>query len=245
MAQIAPPVPASPATGTGSASQAASVSPESTQAPGRLEQLEQTYRDALQKRHRKLIDQYLIDLKAAQTAALSETEKAAYAAEISKITRLVTVGNGIVEPPQTRVETGKSLLATGQIPGQVFSLDPNETINPGPVGASYVTLGEQSWKLSKLAAGTYQIVAEYSCPEVPLDASVEVTFAGKTARSDVAPDMKTKDKETYLLLRLGRIEITEDVTEQIFTAKANGTSPWLQVKRILLARVLRKPKVKP
>ena len=234
-AQIAPPVPA----------QTPAVSPEVSQAPGRLEQMELTYRDALQKRHRKLIDQYLLDLKAAQVSALTEPEKAAYAAEIARITRLITTGNGIVEPPQTRIDAGRPTVATGQIPGQVYSLDPHETIVPGTVGADHVMLGEQSWRLSKLAAGTYQIVAEYACVEVPADAKVEVSFAGQTEKSEVAAGMKTRDNKTYLLLRLGRIELDEDVTDQVFTATASGTTPWLQVKRILVARVMRKPKVKP
>jgi hypothetical protein len=212
---------------------------------GRLEQLEATYRDALQKRHKKIIDQYFLELKNAQALATTAADRTAFQAEITRLTNLRTLGTGILEPAATPQPTAP-VSTIAAVPGRVFSLEPHETLVPQTPGVSTLMLGDHSWKLSKLSEGTYQIVAEYSCAAVPKDAAVEVTFAGQTIQNRVGEDMSTRDDKTFLFLRLGRLTVTEEKLNELIRVQAKGgTAPWLNVKRIVLSRLGKKGKENP
>ena len=233
--QIAPPSPAAPSNVPSAVVSESAASGN----PGRLEQLEATYLENLRARHKPVIAQYLADLRVAQAKAISAAEKSAYAAEIARVAKIVTDG-GIVVPARktpSPVAAASGTASAVQARGMVFSLDPEEAIPVPAAGTTSLMLGEAGWKLSKLAAGSYDIVAEYSCPTLPEGGAVEVEFAGQKITRVMRSSAATKDGETYRLTRLTRLSVKDDQLAQVMTVRATGgTEPWLKVRRILISK---------
>lgn len=212
------------------------------QAPDKLAQMEATYRESLKTRHQPIIQQYLTELRTAQARALTMEEKSAYAAEMARVAKIVTDG-GVVTPRVSEPTPAPVTPANAPMGrGIVFSLDPHEAVPAQPEGAETVPLGTASWTLSKLQPGTYELVAEYSCPTVPEGGSVKVEFAGLTETRPLRATHATKDAATVRLLRIGRLVLPQEVVgaQMVVTATPSDTA-WFSVRRILLARAEKKP----
>lgn len=207
----------------------------------KLEQMEATYRDSLKSRHLPLIQQYVTELRLAQTKAITAAEKTVYAEEIARIARIVNEG-GIVWPVTEAPIATAATPAASERSGVVFSLDPSETNPPQPDGAEVVSLGTTTWTLSRLPAGTYELVAEYSCPEVPEGGEVQVRFDGMEEKRSLKASNATKDPATVRLMRLGRLVVKQEVLGgQITVSASPGPDAWFTVRRILIARPEKRP----
>lgn len=211
-------------------------------APGKIEQMEATYRESLKARHLPLIQQYLTELRTAQTRALTMEEKSAYAAEMARVAKMVTEG-GIVSPRTAEPAPVVSVPAASPMGrGVVFSLDPHEALPAQPEGAESVPLGSATWTLSKLQPGTYDVVAEYSCPAVPEGGSIRIDYAGLQENKALRPTHATKDAATVRLLRIGRLVLKQEVLgAQMTISAAPDAAPWFSVRRILLSRAEKQP----
>ena len=100
-----------------------------------------------------------------------------------------------------------------------------------------VPLGSATWKLSALAAGTYDLVARYTCPTVPAGAKLHVSFAGQEFDRVVTPSLVTKDAKTVRVVRLCQITIKQDVLMQpvVITASPSD-SQWFLLSQGLIVR---------
>lgn len=205
----------------------------------KLEQMEATYRESLRARHLPLIQSYFAELRAAQAKAATVAEKTAYGEEMARIAKLVNEG-GIIWP---RIEDPSPATQPAPVPdasqrsGVVFSMDPHETDPPQPTGAQSVPLGSATWTLSRLPAGTYELVAEYTCPVVPEGGEIHISFAGLEEKKSVKSGNVTKDANTVRLMRLGKLVVKEEVLGGRITVSASpGPEAWFSVRRILIAR---------
>lgn len=216
--------------------------------PSKLEQMEATYRENLKARHLPLIQSYFAELRNAQARATTVAEKTAYGEEMARVAKLVTEG-GIIWPRMDEATpTPQSLPAaeSSQRSGVVFSMDPHETDPPQPAGAETVPLGSATWTLSRLPAGTYEVVAEYICPVVPESAEIRIHFAGLEEKRSVKAGSATKDSNTVRLMRLGRLVIKEEILGGRITVTASpGPDAWFSVRRILISRPEKRPAASP
>lgn len=207
------------------------VSPLPTR-PG-LQELEATYTENLRKVQAPLMQQYLIELqKLLSTAA--EQEAQAIRDEAAQVQRLLAEG-GIVNlmPPKTPVDR----TATSS-PGITFTLEPHEA-SPVPTENSVVPIGEASWTLSRLPPGTYELIAQYSCPNLPQTAAkIEASYAGQRIFKEMRPSQLTKDKETFRVMRLGRFQVDTEKRREAVTIRSTGPGEaWLFIKQALLVKV--------
>ena len=214
------------------------LTPEGSPPATRLEQLEAQYNDLLKSTHLPLLKQYLADLQATQGKVATPAETAALKAEIARIQTLIT-GKGIVDFDNRKTDSSATPKVVRKS-GIVFTLDPNEATPLPPVSTgpdAMVPLGSATWKLSALAAGTYDLVAHYACPIVPEGAKVHVSFAGQEFDRLVTPTQITKDGKTFRVMRLCQIKLPKDVLLQnvvVTTEPANA--PWLFLKQALIVK---------
>ena len=205
----------------------------------KLEQLEATYQTNLRERHRLIIQQYLSDLRNAQALAADAASQAAFAQEITRVTDLSIDGTIPLtqeksSAPAPANKKGERILNSR---GMAMSLDAAEAVPAQPAGAVHVAIGEASWRLSKIPAGSYDLVAEYVCPAIPEDAHLYVDYAGEKIIRPLRDTHTTTDMSTYRVMRIARITLKEDAVDQTLVFRATATSaPWFFVKRVLIAK---------
>lgn len=206
----------------------------------KLDQLEATYQTNLRERHRVIIQQYLTELRNAQTVAPDAASKEAFAQEIARITDLSTTGGPIPltqetsSSPAPANKKGERIMSSR---GMAMSLDPEEALPAVPAGAAHVAIGEASWRLSKIPAGSYDLVAEYVCPAIPENAHLYLDYAGEKIVRPLRDTHTTADMSTYRVMRIARITLKEDAVDQTLVFRATATSaPWFFVKRVLIAK---------
>jgi hypothetical protein len=221
------------------------AAPTASQDPGSLSkiaQMEQTYRESLKARHLPLIQSYVAELRQLQARATTVEDKTAYGEEIARIAKMFNEG-GVVMPRELgAAPKPKLMVENAAISGAVFSLDPHEAEPAPPAGAKQMSLGSAAWTLSRLPAGSYDVVAEYTCPEVPNGGEIIVSFGSLREKRSLAMHHATKDGTTFRLLRLGRLVVEEEVLGgRVTVSAAPGVEPWFTVRRILIARSEKRP----
>ena len=217
--------------------QAQLLTPEGSPPATRLELLEAQYLDLLKNAHLPLLKQYLIDLQSAQSRITSTADTAALKAEIARVQGLIA-DKGIVEFDSHKQDSAVPKVVRKS--GIVFTLDPNEATPVPPVAngpEAAVPLGAASWRLSALAAGTYDLVAHYTCPVPPPAAKVHVTFAGQEFDRVLTGSQATKDDKTFRVMRLCQFTIKQDTLLQSITITASPAgAPWLSLKQALIVK---------
>ena len=214
------------------------VVPEGAPPPSRLEQLEGTYQDLLKGTHQPLLKQYLADLQAMQARALTAGDSAAVKAEIARIQAIIA-GKGIVEFEVPKPEAAPQPKVVRKS-GIVFTLDPPEA-NPPPPNANapdaVIPLGTATWKLSSLPPGSYDVVAQYTCPAATENAKVHVSFGGQEFDRPVGTAQVTKDAKTFRVMRLCQFTLKAEASLQdlVVTAAPSG-EPWLFLKQVLVVK---------
>jgi hypothetical protein len=211
------------------------------QAPAdKLDQLEATYQSNLRERHRLIVQQYLTELRNAQALAPDVASETAFAQEIVRITELGKTAGPISltqEKPSPLPPSGKKGDRVLTSRGMAMSLDPAEALPAQPAGALHVAIGEASWRLSKIPAGSYDLVVEYVCPAIPGDAQLYLDYAGEKIVRPLRETHTTADMRTYRVMRLAQITLKEDAVDQALVLRATSTSaPWFFVKRIIVAK---------
>ncbi len=210
--------------------------PLTTSAATRLEQLEATYRDNLRERHKPLIQRYINELRLAQANALSQADKAEYAAEMGRVAKIVA-NDGIVptrSKPTDLTAAPKTAGPTSLVTSAV-TLTPKDASPPSdrPV----VILGECAWQLPAIAAGTYDVVAEYTCTAVPPDAEMKLVLADRTNTKTLRQSLATKDDQTVRIIRIGRLMVDDAAATGVLKLSATGgTQPYFAVRRVTLSK---------
>lgn len=197
----------------------------------RLQKLELTYQDNLRKVQTPLLQQYLTELKALLAKA-SPGEIAAIEAEITQVQNLISSA-GLVDLLPARPLTADT---KGKVPGIVYTLEPAEA-QPPQAGETPVPVGEASWTLSRLPAGSYDLIAHYTCPALPPGATIEVTFGEQKTSREVKSSHITLTGDTFRVMRLGRIKVAADTFGQAIVIKSKTPGdPWLFIRQALIVK---------
>lgn len=212
----------------------------------RLQQMESIYQKELSARHIPLLGKYLTELQR-QAAAASEENQAAYQAEIARIQQVITAGGvldliGIQksnsgtmpmpEPPLATVPIERKQALIALSPALAQSMSP-----PGEADAPTAILGEAEWRIELIAAGNYDIVLFYACPDLSLPLRVRVEFAGQTIEKTLDETRATKDDQTFRIVRLGSLTLTGDHRGETLRLFAGDKgSPRLILKNLLITR---------
>lgn len=212
------------------------VSPEvGPPTPSRLQSMEAIYQKNLKAAQAPLLKEYLADLNALLLRAPA-ADAPAINAEIARVNKMIASGMiefSAAKPSAPPAKAGRPLPSSGV----VFSLDPNEAVPPQPADGA-VPIGSASWTLSLLPAGTYEIIAQYSCTTLPTgSAKVKLDYHGNSFTRELKASQLTAKDGSFRVMRLGQITLTEDVSlEKVTLSTVEPGEPWFFVKHILVAK---------
>ncbi len=211
----------------------------------RLQQMEGIYQKELSARHIPLLGKYLTELQRQTATAATPAEKQAYQAEILSIQRIISAG-GVLDliavqqsqagampmpvPKPVPVERKQALIALS--PALAQSVSPTPAAN-----AETAAIGEAEWRIELIAAGSYDILLHYACPELAEPMKVSVEFNGQTVEKVLDVIRATKDAQTFRIARLGSLTLTGDQRGQTLRLRAGDkTSAKLILKSLLITK---------
>lgn len=210
----------------------------------RLRQMEAIYQKELSARHIPLLGKYLVEL---QRQADDAADKAAYQAEIARIQRIISSG-GVVDliaaqqtqsggtpmpvpmPETPPLERKQALIALS--PALAGRFDPAP-----PPDATAAPLGEAEWRIEAIAAGTYDVLVQYACPDLAAEVPLRVEFNGQTLEKPLGAGRATKDARTFRIFRIGSLTLTGDHRgETLRLTAGDKNNPRLILKSLILTR---------
>lgn len=209
----------------------------------RLRQMEEIYQKELSSRHIPLLGKYLLEL---QRQAATVADKTAYEGEIARVQQIISAG-GVVD----LIAAQQAQAGSVPMPAPAPPLSPEQkqalivlspalaqTLGPSSAPNSATALvGEGSWRIELMAAGTYDILLHYSCPELTEPLPVRVEFGGQLVEKMLEPGRATKDAQTFRIFRLGSLTLTGDHRGQTLRLTAGDkASPKLILKSILITK---------
>ncbi len=208
----------------------------------RLQQMEEIYQKELSSRHIPLLGKYLVELQR-QAATLSD--KAAYESEIARVQQIISAG-GVVDliAAQQAQSGGVPMPAPAPVPTErkqaLIALSPAlaQSLAPAAAANSASTLlGEGTWRIELIAAGSYDVLLHYSCPELKEPLPVKVEFGGQLVEKALEPGRATKDAQTFRIFRLGSLTVTGDRRGETLRLTAGDKgAPKLILKSLLITK---------
>ncbi len=210
----------------------------------RLPQMESIYQKELSARHIPLLGKYLVEL---QRQAASATNKTAYQAEIARIQQIISAG-GVLDLIAMQQAQSGAMPMPAPVPAPVpierkqalIALSPAlaQTVSPVPAAnAETAAIGTAEWRIELIAAGTYDILLHYACPELAEPLKISVEFNGQTIEKELAADRITKDAQTFRILRLGSFTLIGDHRgETLRLSAGDKTSTKLILKSLLITK---------
>ena len=229
------------------AGSAAAQQPAPTPPPtaiARLQQMESIYQKGLSARHIPLLGKYLIEL---QRQAATAADKSAYNAEIARIQQIISAG-GVLDLIATQQAQSGTMPMPAPMPAPVpieqkqalIALSPalaQDVIPKPPVDAQTATVGEISWRIEFIAAGTYDILLHFACRELEEPLKIRVECNGQLLEKELDVEHATKDAQTFRILRLGSLALTSDLRgETLRLVAGDKASAKLIVKSLLITR---------
>jgi len=224
---------------------ATSPGPAAPPAVTRLRQMEELYQKELSSRHIPLLGRYLVELQRQSTAATA-ADKAAYESEIARVQQVIAAG-GVVDliAAQQAQSGGMPTPAPAPAPPPerkeaLIALSPvlAQSITPVPeAGSATALLGEAAWRIELIAAGTYDVLLHYSCPDLQEPLPLKVELGGKLVEKALDPARATKDAQTFRIFRLGSLVVAGDRRGETlrFTA-GDKAAPKLTLRSILITK---------
>lgn len=210
----------------------------------RLRQMEAIYQKELSARHIPLLGKYLLEL---QRQADGATDKAAYQAEIARIQQIISSG-GVVDliaaqqapsagmpmplpmPETPPLERRQALIALS--PALAGRFDPTP-----PPDATAAVVGEAEWRIEAIAAGTYDVLVQYACPDMSAEVPLRVEFNGQTLTKPLGAARATRDARTFRIFRVGSLVLTRDHRgETLRLTAGDKNNPRLILKSLILTR---------
>lgn len=226
------------------ASLAAAQQPAPPATVSRLHQMEGIYQKGLSARHIPLLGKYLLELQRLAATAPA-ADKPAYDAEIGRIQQIISAG-GVLDLIATQQAQSGVMPMPAPLPVPVeqkqalIALSPAlaQDISPkAPADAPTATIGDIAWRIEFIAAGTYDILLNYACPEQAEPLSLRIEFSGQIITKELEPARMTKDAQTFRILRLGSLTLTNDVRgETLRLSTGDKISPKLVCKGLLITR---------
>lgn len=208
----------------------------------RLRDYELTYQQELRKIQAPLISDYITKLQQLLNAS-PETEQPAIRSELERMTKLNSEG-GIVDlraaiAPQAAPPTAmppprsKGFKAP---PGTTLVLTPDKARSATSSAGSdrSLTLGKAEWPVDHLDAGSYDIVARYSCPAFTGTSSLIVTLGTQEVALKITPDMAS---EQFLLRRVAHFDLDHDLNNDTLRLELKpGDLPTMQIRQISVVK---------
>lgn len=227
------------------AQQPAEAAPALAPAPAtRLRQMEEIYQKELSSRHIPLLGKYLVELQR-QAAAVSATDKIAYEEEIARVQQIISAG-GVVDliAAQQAQSGGVPMPAPMPPPAErkqaLIALSPAlaQSLAPAaPPNSATALLGEGAWRIEAIAAGSYDLLIHYSCPEMSAPLPVRVEFGGQLVEKMLEPGRATRDAQTFRIFRLGSLTLTGDHRgETLRLTAGDKAAPKLVLKSLLITK---------
>ncbi|MFZ2281290.1 MAG: hypothetical protein WAW39_26060 [Prosthecobacter sp.] len=212
----------------------------------RLQQMESIYQKELSARHIPLLGKYLLEL---QRQAAAAADKSAYTAEIARIQQIISAGGVLDLIATQQAQSGTMPMpmpATLPVPVPIeqkqalIALSPalaQEITPKSPADAPTATVGEITWRIEFIAAGTYDILLHYACTEVEEPLKIVVECNGQRLEKELGVERATKDAQSFRILRLGSLTLTSDLRgETLRLSAGDKASPHLIVKSLLITR---------
>jgi len=220
---------------------------EASSPDSRLRQLEGIYQQQLRARHIPLLGKYLTDLQ--QSARLNDTPT--LQEEIKRAQDLISKG-GLIDlaaaarelnpVSDTTAATAPPMPTPGKLRRAPITLTPSfaQSILPRPEGsASPVSakIGQMSWRIDHLPAGTYEFVLHFSSLSPDTAVPLRVEFASQKLEQNLASAQATLDARTFRLLRLGQMKFDQDINGSTLILNAGSAeTPGLLVRNLVIAR---------
>ena len=230
--------------GSATAQQPAPPPPAAAATVGRLQQMESIYQKGLSTRHIPLLGKYVVEL---QRQAAAASDKSPYTAEIARIQQIISAG-GVLDLIATQQAQSGTMPMPAPMPAPVpieqkqalIALSPalaQDVIPKPPVDAQTATVGEISWRIEFIAAGTYDILLHFACRELEEPLKIRVECNGQLLEKELDVEHATKDAQTFRILRLGSLALTSDLRgETLRLVAGDKASPQLIVKSLLITR---------
>jgi hypothetical protein len=225
----------------------------------RLKQYETTYQTELKKLHIPLLSKYLLDLQRLNAQTIDPTQQAAITAEILRVQKIITAGGvvdlasaakGTREPtPPGSMDKDASPKAKGS--GRaLLTLTPADATAIAPHFAGdteAAAVAQISWMVDALPAGSYEVIAEYSFPNIAGDTPIKVTLAKEVIETKLTTMRATKDATQFRILRVGRLDLAEEIVHEALTLTvADGqTAPYPLLRQIIIARAKKEDRPTP
>jgi len=210
----------------------------------RLRQLESIYQQQLRTRHIPLLGKYLTDLQ--QRARVADSP--ALQTEILRVQAIISAG-GVVdltaaaqelnptaptpEVIRTMPDASKRALIT-LTPSLAQNIQPVPEGSASPVSA---TIGQLTWRIDSLPAGTYDLVLHYASLTSDVEVPITLELAGQKLTETLDAKKATKDNKTFRLLRLGQLKLEQDVSgSPLVLTAGSADKPALIVRNLVIAR---------
>lgn len=215
-----------------------------TQPGSRLQQMENIYQKELSTRHIPLLGKYLLEL---QRQAATATDKTAYNAEIARVQQIINSGGALdliatqqaqsgampmpaPMPPPVPPEQKQALITL------VPALAQQATPQP-PADSQTAPVGEISWRIEYITAGTYDTLLYYSCPDLKEPLKLRLEFNGQILEKELDVEHGTASAQTFRIFRLGSLALTGDARgETLHLSAGDKSSPQLILKSLLITR---------
>ncbi|MGV3661178.1 MAG: hypothetical protein ACO1TE_13410 [Prosthecobacter sp.] len=211
----------------------------------RLQQMEEIYQKELSSRHIPLLGRYLVELQRQAAAAVAAADKTAYESEIARVQQIISAG-GVVDliAAQQAQSGGVPMPAPAPVPTErkqaLIALSPALAQSLAPAAAANsatAVLGEGAWRIELIAAGTYDVLLHYSCPDLKEPLPVQVEFGGHVVEKVLEPARATKDAQTFRIYRLGSLTLTGDRRgETLRLTAGDKAAPKLILKSLLITK---------
>lgn len=109
-------------------------------------------------------------------------------------------------PPSPRPPGSK----TPPVGGIVFSLDRTKPHPHHPWASSFPSAPLRG-SSPCCPPGNYDLVAYCACPKLPVTPTIKIDYHGTTLTREFKVNNVTKDADTFRLVRLGQLKLSEDV----------------------------------
>lgn len=214
------------------------------QSATRLQQMETIYQKELSTRHIPLLGKYLLEL---QRLAAAASDKTAYTAEIARVQQIINSGGALDLIATQQAQAGAMPMPTpmpAPVPPEqkqaLITLAPAlaQAVAPQPPPDSQTaTIGEIAWRMEFIAAGTYDILLHYSCPDLKAPLPIRIECNGQVIEKDLEVQRATSSAQTFRILRLGSLTLTSDLRgETLRLTAGDKASPQLILKSLLITR---------
>ncbi|MCP5558502.1 MAG: hypothetical protein H7A55_12190 [Verrucomicrobiaceae bacterium] len=216
----------------------------------RLKQYETTYQSELKKLHVPMLSKYLLDLQRLSAQTTDSTEQAAITAEIGRVQKIITAG-GVIDlataargtresAPPGAMGTGTDSLAKRQA-RTLFTLTPADAraVAPHYTGATdAAAVAQITWKIDALPSGSYEVIAEYSFPDIADDTVIKVTVADQAIETKLTTMRATKDATQFRILKIGRLDLPSALSKEALTLTVGDgqTAPYPLLRQLIIAR---------